>query len=228
MSPYQTSQLAVLDYNLTLRILGGVLGTINPQIFQCFGVICTNVAIAGATLQRIVGSCRVQFLQGGVALLSQQTGFISHGGDPLARLFGGRDPADQVQQLRNGFASAQAGIYHGRIQFRCNHAIENRVIVGIIDAGHQCAACQIIDLRVLVNELADVRVGADKHNLVSLDTDSLCDLIGIIDCNDTAIFKRNVQIRKIKFHESLPFKPCLLALQNHRSHKEFYKVSFIV
>lgn len=54
-----------------------------------------------------------------------------------------------------------------------------------------------------VKQLVDVRIGADENNLVSFNTDSLCHLIGLIHRNDAAIFKRHVQVRKIKVHAGL-------------------------
>ena len=74
------------------------------------------------------------------------------------------------------------------------------MVVGVVDAGHQGAALEVDDLGLLVDELVDLLIGAHEDDLVALHAHGLGDLVALVDGDDAAVLKGDVQIGEIKIH----------------------------
>ena len=205
VAPDLAGELAVHHYDLALGILLGVLGAVDLQVLQSLGVIDGVVAVAGDGLQGIIGGDCVQLLQGGVALLLQEGGLKAHAGNPLAGGLGVGDFLQDGQQSGDVLGPGETGVHHGGIQIGADHAVENGMVMGVVDAGHQGAALEIDDPGLLIDEPVDLFVGAHKDDLVALHANGLGDLVLGVDGDDAAVLEGNVQIGEIKVHRMLPF-----------------------
>ena len=200
VAPDLAGELAVRHHDLALGILLGVLGAVDLQVLQSLGVIDGVVAVAGDGLQGVVGGHGVQLLQGGIALLLEEGGLKAHAGDPLA---GGLGVGDGLQDGQHGgdvLGLGKAGVHHGGVQVGADHAVEDGMVVGVVDAGHQGAALEVDHLGLFVDELVDLLIGAHEDDLVALHAHGLGDLVALVDGDDAAVLKGDVQIGEIKIH----------------------------
>ena len=200
VAPDLAGELAVRHHDLALGILLGILGAVDLQVFQSLGVIDGVVAVAGDGLQGVVGGHGVQLLQGGIALLLEKGGLKAHAGDPLAGGLGVGDGLQDGQHRGDILGAGKAGIHHGGVQIGADHAVEDGMVVGVVDAGHQGAALEVDHLGLLVDELVDLLIGAHEDDFVALHAHGLGDLVLGVDGDDAAVLKGDVQIGEIKIH----------------------------
>ena len=205
VAPDHAGELAVDDLHLVGGVLLGVLGGVDPQVLQGLVVIHADVAAAVHAVDGVVGRAAVQLLDGGMAALREEQGLVAHHGDPLPRRDGLGGVPDHLQHLGERPAVFHRGVDHAALHVGPQHAVEDGVEMGIVEARQQAPARKVDDPGMGVDEPVDVLVGAHEDDPVALDTHGLGDLIPLVDGDDAAVLEGHVQVGEIKIHARSAF-----------------------